>query len=251
MDYLEAGSGTPLLMVHSGVSPVWPSSVYLQELAKTYRVIAPWHPGFGQSVLPGAFTSVSDLAYSYLDLMSGLDLRDVTLVGASFGGWIAAESAVRSTERLSKLVLSAPFGIKVGDRSTRDICDFYAMPHAQWPDITFAEPDKWRPDYTALSDELLLEIARGREAMALFGWSPFMHNPRLRDWLHRIDVPTRIVCGDQDRLVGRAYYESFAEAIPGAELLVFEAVGHYPHIENPVLFSECVRALAAATRAAA
>jgi pimeloyl-ACP methyl ester carboxylesterase len=251
VELAEAGGGAPLLMLHSGTSPIWPSSDYLDELARSYRVIAPWHPGFGQSELPRAFTNVSDLAYVYLDLMDRLDLRDVTLVGASFGGWIAAEVAVRSTARLSALVLSAPLGIKVSDRNTRDIVDFYAVPHAEWPDLTFADAEKWRPDYTRLPEPLLLEIARGRESMAFFGWSPFMHNPRLRDWLHRIDVPTHILWGKQDRLIGRAYCEAFAREVPDAKLSVIDGAGHYPHIEKPRQFSECVRALSAATTAAA
>lgn len=251
IEFVEAGGGLPLLMLHSDVSPVWPSTAYLDELAKSYRVIAPWHPGFGQSELPRAFAQVSDLAYLYLDLMDQMDLRGATLVGASFGGWIAAEIAIRSTARLGGLVLSAPVGIKVGDRNHRDILDFYAVPHAEWPDLTFADAERWRPDYTTLPESLLLEIARGRESLALFGWSPFMHNPRLRDWLHRINVPTRVVWGKQDRIIGQNYCAAFVKEIPCAQLVVMDGSGHYPHIEKPKQFAECVRSVSAATIAAA
>jgi pimeloyl-ACP methyl ester carboxylesterase len=251
IDIVESGAGKPLLMLHSGVSPAWPSAAYLDELVKTYRVIAPWHPGFGQSELPRAFTNVSDLAYTYLDLMDQLDLRDVTLVGASFGGWIAAEIAIRATSRLDSLILSAPFGIKVSDRNTRDILDFYAVSHAEWPNLTFADAEKWRPDYTKLAEPQLLEIARGRESLALFGWSPFMHNPRLRDWLHRIDVPTRIVWGRQDKIIGEDYAVAFAHEIPGAKLVVFDDAGHYPHIENPRQFADCVSSINSSATVAA
>ena len=251
IDVAEAGTGKPLLMLHSAVSPVWPSAAYLDELARSYRVIAPWHPGFGQSELPRAFNSVSDLAYTYLDLIEQLNLKDLTLAGASFGGWVAAEIAVRSTARLESLVLAAPLGIKVGDRNTRDITDFYAMPHAEWPDLTFADAEKWRPDYSKLSEALLVEISRGRESLALFGWSTFMHNPRLRDWLHRIDVPTRIVWGKQDKIIGHHYAAAFANGIPNARLVVLDNAGHYPHLEQPKQFADVVKSVGSSATAAA
>ena len=62
-------------------------------------MIVPTHPGFGRAVLPDWIDSIDDLAYIYLDLLDALDLRDVTVIGCSLGGWIAAEIAVKSTAR--------------------------------------------------------------------------------------------------------------------------------------------------------
>ncbi len=69
----------------------------LDLLASDARVLAPTHPGFGRAPAPRELTTVDDLAYLYLDLLDTLDLRDVVVVGVSFGGWIAAEMAVKST----------------------------------------------------------------------------------------------------------------------------------------------------------
>jgi pimeloyl-ACP methyl ester carboxylesterase len=77
----------------------------LDHLAKGVRLLAPSHPGFGHSALPGGFTTVDDLAYFYLDLLDVLDLRDTVVVGVSLGAWIAAAIAVKSTARIAKLVL--------------------------------------------------------------------------------------------------------------------------------------------------
>lgn len=66
----------------------------------------------------------------FLDRLAALcarDLREVILVGASLGGWIAAEMAVKCADRLAGLVLVAPLGIEVGDRETRDIPDIFAL----------------------------------------------------------------------------------------------------------------------------
>jgi len=76
------------------------------ELAKSAHVIAPTHPGFGRSELPKGMRWVDDLSYFYLDLLEQLDLRDVVVVGVGFGAWIAAEIAVKSCERIGRLVLA-------------------------------------------------------------------------------------------------------------------------------------------------
>ncbi len=81
-----------------------------QALARDHRVIAPHHPGFGNSALPDWFGTVDDIAYLYLDLAQQLGLQDAVLVGACFGGWIAAEMAVRDTAASPAWCWSAPLG---------------------------------------------------------------------------------------------------------------------------------------------
>jgi pimeloyl-ACP methyl ester carboxylesterase len=233
IEVAQAGQGRPLLFLHAGPSPLWPDHACLDALATRFRVIAPWHPGFGASELPTDFRDVCDIAYTYLDLIERLGLDDVVLAGASFGGWIAAEMAVRSTNRLGALVLAGAFGIKVSDRETRDIADFYAMPMTDWPALAYADPVRWAPDYGALPQDELERIARARESMAYFGWKPFMHNPQLRRWLHRIDVPSLVLWGSEDRVAAPRYGRAYAQAIGGnAEFVLVEGAGHYPHIER-------------------
>ncbi len=102
---------------------------------------------------PPQLTTVDDLAYLYLDLIDALDLRDVVLVGASLGGWIAAEMAVKTTERISHLVLLDAVGIKVGDRETRDIADIYAITDNQLAEIAYADPQRMARDPKSLPEE--------------------------------------------------------------------------------------------------
>ena len=64
------------------------------------------------------------------------------LVGACFGGWIAAEMAVRDTSRFAGLVLSAPLGIKVGGVLDRDIADMHSIPRAEFLRLAWADPAK-------------------------------------------------------------------------------------------------------------
>src|ERR671923_151586 len=62
----ERGRGRPLLFLHPGIG-IDPAAPVLDFLARGARVIAPVHPGFGQSAAPKSMTSVDDLAYFYLD----------------------------------------------------------------------------------------------------------------------------------------------------------------------------------------
>src|SRR5262245_31865504 len=120
LEVVERGTGRPLLFLHAGEG-LEPDRPWLDLLARRYRVIAPWHPGYGRSELPGWMSSVDDLAYLYLDLAAQMELKDAVLAGACFGGWIAAEMAVRDTRRFSRLVLAGSLGIKNGGVHERDI----------------------------------------------------------------------------------------------------------------------------------
>lgn len=241
LDVVEKGQGRPLLFLHPGEG-MWPDHPWLDQLAMHHRVIAPHHPGWGGSALPDWIGSVDDLAYLYLDLAAALDLRHAVLVGNSFGGWIAAEMAVRNTQRLAGLVLASPFGIKVGGVLDRDIVDMHAIPRAEFIRLAWANPAKGEIDYTRLPETELAGVARGREALAVFGWKPYMHNPRLKRWLHRIDVPTCLVWGEHDGIVAQSYVEAWAGEIPGARIATLSDAGHFPHLEQPAAFAARVEA---------
>lgn len=234
------GSGKPLLFLHS-VDGVDGTAPWFQGLAGDFDVIAPWHPGFGHSEWPSEFRSIGDLAYFYLELIRELELTDAVLVGTSFGGWLAAEIAVRSVQAFSHVVLIDPLGIKVGGREDRDIADIFSVPQAELSRLAYADPGKRTRDYSTMSERDLLGIARSREAYTYFGWKPYMHNPSLRRWLRRIRVPSLVLWGERDGIVSPDYGRAFAAEIPGARFQVIDDAGHYPHVEQPEQFVDAVR----------
>jgi pimeloyl-ACP methyl ester carboxylesterase len=237
LELVDRGLGRPLLFLHAseGLAPERP---WLELLSQRYRVIAPWHPGYGNSPLIDVGGSVDDLAYLYLDLAAQLGFEDAVLVGACFGGWVAAEMMVRSTARFSRLVLVDPLGIKIGGREERDIADMHALPRDEYLKLAWADPAKGDIDFASLPESELAVIVRGREAFALYGWKPYMHNPRLKRWLHRIDCPTLLLWGAEDRIVTPAYAEGWRQAIPGSQLEIIPRAGHFPHWEQPEAFVE-------------
>jgi pimeloyl-ACP methyl ester carboxylesterase len=231
----ERGEGRPILVLHGGYPSgrIDPADRALDLLAKNTRVIVPTHPGFGLTAAPRDLTSVEDLAYLYLDLLEAMDLKDAVLVGLSLGGYIAAEMAVKSTARLSHLVLVDAVGIKVSDRETRDIADIFAMTDQQIAEIVYAQPAKMMRDPKALAQEELTYIARSRESTGRYAWSPWMHDPKLKARLRRIDVPTLVLWGAADRVVTPEYGRAYAASIAGARFETIDGAGHFPHLEQP------------------
>lgn len=236
----ERGKGRPLLFLHAGEG-LAPDRPWLDLLAAHFRVIAPSHPGFGRSSLPDWLMSVDDLAYLYLDLAELFEFSNAVLLGASFGGWIAAEMAVRNAERFGHLVLVDPLGVKWGGVTDRDIADMHAVPRERFLELAWADPAKGVVDYTALAETELAEIVRGQQAFARFGWKPYMHNPRLRHWLHRIHLPTLLIWGEQDRIVTPDYGERLRAALPAATMTTIPQAGHFPHWEQPERFIDALR----------
>src|SRR6266571_1345462 len=233
LEVLGRGQGRPIVWLH-GEDGLDPTAPFIEMLSAHGQVLAPAHRGFGHSADASSVDTVDDLAYLYLDLLAEGNLRDAVVIGSSLGGWIAAEMAVKSTERLRGLVLVAPLGIKSGDRESRDIPDIFALPPGEVLRLQYRDPERAAIDPSKLSDDQLTVIARNREATALYAWEPYFHNPKLKRWLHRISVPTLLLWGADDRFVTAAYYgAAYRGAIPGARFATIDGAGHFPHIEEP------------------
>src|SRR5919197_4837206 len=159
IELVRRGKGRPILFLHPHIG-LHGSDAFIGRLAEHGEVIVPSHPGYGHSDLPPGMSTVDDMAYLYLDLLDALNLRDVTGVGASLGGWLAAEIETKSTERIARLVMMGAVGVKLGPRDKSDIVDIFATPRNRWEGLSFRDVKYWQRDYEALSVALLTEIAR-------------------------------------------------------------------------------------------
>jgi pimeloyl-ACP methyl ester carboxylesterase len=236
IETIERGSGQPLLFLHPGIG-IGATAPVLDRLAERARLIAPSHPGFGGSEQPPSFDSIDDLAYFYLDLMEELDLDHAIVAGVSLGGWIAAEMAVKSCARISHLVLANPVGIKISGRETRDIADIFALTEEQLAELAYFDPAAGKLDYKAMTEAEVRIVARNREATARYGWSPYLHDPKLKDRLHRVRVPTLLLWGAADRILSPSYGQAYCAAIAGARIEPIARAGHFPHLEQPDEFA--------------
>jgi pimeloyl-ACP methyl ester carboxylesterase len=238
LEVLRHGAGEPVVFLH-GFQPVEPGDRWIELVGRRAEVIAPSMPGFGKSVRPKDFERGYDVLNTLSAFLETLGHRKVTLIGSSFGGWMAAELAVRSCDRIARLVLVDALGIKVSDRTTPDILDVFNTLPAMVKAATWHDEAK-APDLDAMTDEQLIMRHRNWESLALYGWDPYMHNPRLSFWLPRISVPTLVLWGASDRIVKPAYGRAFAARIPGAAFAEIAAAGHHPEIEQPDSFADHV-----------
>jgi pimeloyl-ACP methyl ester carboxylesterase len=237
------GQGRDIVFLRGGF---WlgDESPFIDALAARAHVIAPIHPGFGVKDPMTGPSSVDDLSYLYLDLMDQLALKNVILVGANFGGWIAADIAVKTCARLSGLVLIDAFGVKLGAREERDIVDLFGVPDSRLRQLGFHRPENFDPDLKTLPDEELGRRVKAREGLARYGWTPYMHNPRLKERLHRVAVPTLVLWGAEDGIVKPDYGRRYASLIPGARFDLVAAAGHMPHVEQSAAVIERILAFA-------
>jgi pimeloyl-ACP methyl ester carboxylesterase len=227
----EQGEGRPHLLLHGGAGPQ-SMARFAQLLAESndLRVISPTHPGFGGTRRPDHLNSVAGLASLYVALLEALELEDVTVIGNSVGGWIAAELALRRSSRVSKLVLIDAVGIEVTGHHVVGVAGL-SVPEIQA--LSFYDPTPFRIDPTTLSDQQKAVAASNAAALAVYAGSPAMSDHTLLERLGAIDVPTLVLWGDSDGIVDPAYGQTYASAIPGASFELLAATGHMPQLESP------------------
>jgi pimeloyl-ACP methyl ester carboxylesterase len=234
------GKGKPLLLLY-GEEGLEPEAPFIDELVRKYEVIIPSPPGFGKSNRPDWITNMDDIAYVYLDLLEKLDLKKVTVVGCSLGGWIALEMATKDDSRFAKLLLVDPYGVKLGGPYDRDIQDIWCTHPQALAKMKWHDTAKGKRDFPAMPEDKLAIIARNSESFARFCWEPYMHNVKLKHRLHRVQVPTMFVWGKEDGIVKPTYGKTYSKLIKGAKFVAVPKAGHYPHLEQPEAFLKAVK----------
>ena len=235
---MRGGAGPQLLFLHDSFCPSW--LPIHDQLAAELEVLVPIHPGFARSDESfDEFEEMEDLVFHYLDLCTALGLHRPLLAGASFGGWIAAEWALRYSDSLSKLILIDALGLRIESAPAADILslDPAAMRQAIFGNPTAAVAMEIIPD-TPKADDIVGTIL-ARRALARFAWQ-FPDNPRLRRYLNRVRVPTQIVWGERDGFVSAAHGQAYHEGIGGSEFKTISNTGHLPHIEAPESCAEVI-----------
>ena len=230
----RAGAGQPLLYLH-GARGAGRWLPFMDALSRNFELIVPEHPGFGLSETPEWLDNIGDLAYFYLDFIEGLGLEQVHLVGASLGGWVAAELAVRDQSSLATLTLVAAAGIHVPGVQKGDIFLWSAQELARnlFYDQKLAEAMlAEQPSQEELDIQL-----KNRLTTAKLAWQPRLYNVHLAKWLHRITLPTLILWGAEDRLIPAQYGPAFHDLIPNSRLEILPDCGHLPQVEKMTEFA--------------
>lgn len=230
LDVVEFGSGHPFLLLHGGGGQ--PTVTGFAELLAQKRhahVYVPTHPGFGGTPRPDTLTTAADLARLYVGLLDTLELTDVTVVGNSIGGWIAAELALLDSARVSSVILIDAVGVEV---TGHPVVDFFGLTFPEIAARTYFEPAHYLVDPATMTESQRAALAANRGALGVYA-ATGMEDPSLLRRLAGVTIPTRVVWGAADQIADVDYGRALAEAIPGADFIVVPHAGHLPQVETP------------------
>jgi pimeloyl-ACP methyl ester carboxylesterase len=237
----ERGAGHPFLLLHGGGGPqTFTGFADLLASSRDARVIVPTHPGFGGTVRPDALASIGGLAALYGALLDELELTDVTVVGNSIGGWIAAEMALRHSvagfrPRVGRVILVDAVGIEVPGHP---VADFFSLTLDQVSQLSYHDPEKFGINLSTLPPAVLAAMPGNRASLAVYAGTTFAGD--LAGRLAGVTVPALVLWGDADRIADPDYGRAYAAAIPGARFELLKATGHLPQIETPDQLLEAI-----------
>jgi pimeloyl-ACP methyl ester carboxylesterase len=238
---MHAGEGTPFVYLHStlGESALW--LPFYQAWAKSFRVLVPTHPGFGQSGGFDQIDTIEDMAFHYVELFDALGLEEVILGGVSLGGWIAAEFAVRWPERVKKLWIADAPGVRV---EGEPLGDLFRVMHdrQQLREMLFHDPRSAMATLVLKEEPDEATMMTGYQSMTVLArlvWER-PYDPKLAARLRRVQCPTLLLWGEHDRLVPPAYGREYRKHIQGAELKLLPNCGHLPMFECEKEFVDTV-----------
>jgi pimeloyl-ACP methyl ester carboxylesterase len=240
-NYLEAGAGLPVVLVHGsgpGVTAYANWRLTMPGLAPHFRVLAPDMAGFGFSDKPGGVASMDAWVGQLIGFLDALGVDRASVVGNSFGGGIGIRLAVDHPDRVDRLVLMGSVGISFPITEGLDYVWGYQ------PSI---ENMRRTLDYFAYSRELVDdELAEVRYRAALApgvqeAFSSLFPAPRQR-WVEAMATPedriraipheTLIVQGREDKVIPLDNAYRLFRLIERSELHVFGRCGHWTQIER-------------------
>lgn len=247
---VELGEGPPLLFVH-GLSGCWQNWLEnIPRFARTHRVIVPDLPGFGASEMPREQISIPGYAGFLEQLCDTLSIDAAAVVGNSMGGHIAAELAIRSPQRVERLMLVSAAGISAeqvqrnavmaGGRIMAAIATQAAARHesfARRPVLRRAalsfvvrHPDR-------LSAPLAHELMEGSGKPGFLPALEAVITHRISERLPQIACPTFVVWGEDDRVIPVRDAQRFEQLIPDVRTVVLPDTGHVAMLERPERFN--------------
>jgi pimeloyl-ACP methyl ester carboxylesterase len=240
---LSKGRGPAVVFFHGPWGLTW--DPFLDELARTFTVHAPEHPGTSPGRPDDVYhlDGLWDLVGCYQELLERLELESAAFVGHSFGGMVACEVAAASPGPVRRLVLIDALGLW---REDAPIPNWMLLPHGELAAHVFRDADGEAAHrmFTPPEDPDARVMARVGLQWAMGATGKFLWpipDKGLRKRIHRVQTPTLVVWGKEDRLVPPVYAEEFARRIAGARVEIVDQAGHAPHLEQPDAVARLVR----------
>jgi pimeloyl-ACP methyl ester carboxylesterase len=219
------------------------------DLAETFQVLVPDLRGFGRSSAVTDLVTMAEYADDLAEMLDALNIHEpIVLCGLSMGGYIALEFWRRHRARLSHLILcdtraaadspeAAQTRLQTADRVLREGSQILA--EAMLPRLFSAHSQRQRANVVAATEQVMRSARPAALAAALRGMA---QRADATSWLSAIDVPTLVVCGQEDVISSPHEMEQLAAAMPHAEYVAIPACGHMAPLEDPVHVNKALRA---------
>jgi pimeloyl-ACP methyl ester carboxylesterase len=234
--YAEYGSvdGEPILFLHG-----WPDSWFsysrvLELLPARYRTFAIDQRGYGESEKPAHGYAIANFVADAAAFLDAVSVERATVVGHSFGSFVARRLAITHPNRVSRLVLIGT-GASASNPVTRDVQGAMRNLPDQVP-IEFARDFQSGTVHAPVPEAFFERIVA--ESMKLPGrlwrasFDALLEHDGTAQW-DRLTMPMMFLWGERDALFPREDQDRLVSAIPGATLKVYEDTGHCPNWERP------------------
>src|SRR5450432_2278806 len=246
LHYNEEGQGTTLVLLHGYPlsSAIWQTQQH--GLSSNYRVITPDLRGHGQSPAPEGVYEMDLFARDVLSLLDSLNVQKAAIMGHSMGGYVTLALWRLAPERFVALGL---IDSQAGADSEEGRQGRYKTAEKVFEDGTQVVAQAMMARLFAPSlpaDEAIVEQTRtlilNTRPVGIIGTLKGMASrPDSTDLLATIKVPTLIITGDKDQIIGAQKADAMAQVIPIATLVTIENAGHMPMLEQPQAVTLAIR----------
>ena len=249
MRVVEAGSGPPVILVHDFLVSHLEFETVLAPLAERFRVLAPDLPGFGESEKPSPARyayGIESFAEAIVDMIAGLELGRVSIVGHSLGGAAAITVAAAHPELVERLVLvdAMTYPFRLDFRSRLPLTPLlggllFKQLYGRGTFRRHFRDNVFSPGFSLPLDRIDRYYEQFNTPAARESAHAVLHSTRdtrpTVARITRITAPTLVVWGRRDRMFPASFGQRLAREIPGARLDVLDA-GHSPNEERPQEF---------------
>lgn len=228
--YRRKGSGETVLFLHgAGFTGMW--LPFYECLADEFDLIAPEHPGFGETPFPDWLRSFDDLVQHYDQFLHEMGVETCHIVGFSLGGWLAAEFASYYPRFMQSLTLINPMGMRVDWPCTDDLFAIGPEEIEKRLMNNTAEVENYFSSEVPTLEQIVHGYGEASTAARLM-WTP-RYNLQLEHSLKRVTCPVNIVLGDNDRLVPDAIGHRYAEVFQNSCTENIPGTGHAVFADDP------------------
>ena len=247
--YLEAGRGTPVILLHGsgGEGARWMPTI--KGLASEFRVIAPDQIGWGASDKPMTIYHGGVFAEFLARFMKEIGLPKAALIGQSMGAGVALQMAVKYPRMVERIVLVNGGGFtSPNDPPRAGATDWHARQISNAGTLAESREylEKMYYNHSLITDQQVEDNLILRLRSAYTAESVQIANARglggiTEEQARAIKTPTLLVWGANDKLSPPVNADKLNAAIAGSRKVLIDKAGHYPFIEHPDQFNQAVR----------